>query len=141
MELTEQRAVPPPIVVGLLRLPSGTPNRYVALAAVLADFCARRELNLTRVITEGDLDEITGRPGLYGIVLPSMAHLGAVEGRSARRQQLAEAGLQLLVVRGPHARPMAPGARSEAHHKLAGPRPRAPVGWQARRHASRPSGD
>ncbi|WP_051816798.1 hypothetical protein [Kitasatospora sp. NRRL B-11411] len=100
MELTEQRPVPAPAVVGLLRLTTRTAARQAALAEVLAEFCAQRELDLTEIATDVDLAELTVRRGLYGIVLPSLAHLGAAPERVIRHRQLAEAGLQLLVVRG-----------------------------------------
>ncbi|MFJ5879927.1 hypothetical protein [Kitasatospora cineracea] len=106
MELTEQRPVPVPAVVGLLRLTTRTAARQVALAEVLSEFCARRELDLTGIATDADLAELTARRGLYGIVLPSLAHLGAAPERVMRHRQLAEAGLQLLVVRGRPARTM-----------------------------------
>ncbi|MFF2819464.1 hypothetical protein ACFVT9_28565 [Kitasatospora cineracea] len=99
MELTEQRPVPAPTVVGLLRLTVETAARQAALAEVLSEFCARRELDLTDIVTDIDLTELLARRGLYGIVLPSLAHLGAAPERVMRHRQLAEAGLQLLVVR------------------------------------------
>ncbi|WP_051652998.1 hypothetical protein [Kitasatospora cheerisanensis] len=104
MELTEQRPVRAPAVVGLLRLTTETPARQSALTEALAEFCRSRELDLTDVTTGGDLSAITDRPGLYGIVLPSLAHLGAAPERASRHRQLADAGLRVLVVRGPQAR-------------------------------------
>nr|BEK65735.1 hypothetical protein KPHV_29620 [Kitasatospora purpeofusca] len=108
MNLTEQLPVAPPPVAGLLRLPAATQARFGALSAVLTEFCARRELHLTKVLTEDSgtdperviPDLIAAHPNLYGIVLPSLTHLGAGHWRRDRRQQLTEAGIQVLVVRG-----------------------------------------
>ncbi|MCX4749186.1 hypothetical protein OG455_27400 [Kitasatospora sp. NBC_01287] len=131
MELTEQRPVQPPTVVGLLRLPTETPARRAALTAALSDFCARRELDLTQVVTSGDLQEILDYPGLYGIVLPSLTHLGAVSQLAARRQQLTAAGLQLLVVRGPGASHLVRTVTTGLDRRPRGRRRRAPVAPRA----------
>ncbi|MFJ4668929.1 hypothetical protein [Kitasatospora purpeofusca] len=120
MNLTEQLPVAPPPVAGLLRLSAAAQARFGALSAVLADFCTRRELHLTKVFTEdSDTDPdrvipdlIAAHPNLYGIVLPSLAHLGTGSRRRDRRRQLTEAGIQLLVVRGSAGPPGRAGTRA-----------------------------
>ncbi|GAA2773670.1 hypothetical protein [Kitasatospora cinereorecta] len=121
MDLTEQLPVATPLVAGLLRLPATARARLTALSGVLAEFCERRELRLTKVLMEDPRvapdraipDLIATRPVLYGIVLPSLAHLGTAELARERQQQLADVGTRLLLVRGAGAgsRADAPGRR------------------------------
>ncbi|MFI5534138.1 hypothetical protein ACIA8O_36940 [Kitasatospora sp. NPDC051853] len=107
MDLTEQHLVPVPSVVGLLRAAVLTEAKRGVLADVLTDYCESRELALTTVVIEQANDDprktvtriIDAHPGLYGIVLPSIAHLGAAAVARARRRQLEANGTRLLIVR------------------------------------------
>ena len=109
--ITEHRPVPNPIVYGYLRLPICRPARRAALTAALAGDCDRHELVLACVFTDHDDDQkltpafaglmdALGITGSYGVVLPSIVHLGA--GRTARKRsvQIAETGRRLMLVRG-----------------------------------------
>ncbi len=109
-EVTELLAVPHPVVVGFLRRGArGGDRRASALSAVLSSFCERHEYALDGVVTESPLapDEFdrllaairaSGSP-VYGLVVPSAAHLGAAPVARARSTQIADARLRLLVVR------------------------------------------
>ncbi|MFB7470537.1 hypothetical protein [Kitasatospora sp. NPDC056184] len=104
--LTEQLPVPLPLVVGLLNASVATSlRRRQALSEVLQSFCAERELALSTVITDDGSDpeavvtSITGK-GLYAVVLPTDAHLGARGCADRRRQRLQSVGIRLMVVRG-----------------------------------------
>ncbi|MGA5819474.1 ATP-binding protein [Kitasatospora sp. NPDC094028] len=126
--LTEQLPVPQPVVVGLLckAVAAGLPRRH-ALAGVLNDFCERREFSLAEVIADDGakpdvlLIRIKERADLYAVVLPTIAHLGSRADADRRLRYLADAGIRLLVVRGPQDRfptpervrqPMEPGSRT-----------------------------
>ncbi|MFD0274670.1 hypothetical protein ACFVHB_12310 [Kitasatospora sp. NPDC127111] len=105
--LTEQRAIPPPRVIGLLRSPgAGTPGRKAALSDVLREFCGFRELNLVEVITNdgAGLDDVVARitreDDLYAVVLPTESHLGVRTDAARRRRQIVGAGIRLVIVRG-----------------------------------------
>ena len=108
--ITEHRPVPNPIVYGYLRLPICRTARRAALTAALTGYCDRHELVLACVFTDHDDQVLTpafaglmdalGIAGIYGVVLPSIVHLGA--GRTARKRsvQIAETGRRLMLVRG-----------------------------------------
>lgn len=108
-EVTELRAVPPPVVYGFLRLCGRVGGRRAsALAGVVQDYCDRHELELGTVVTEtesaecdafaGLVDELT-RVRAYGVVVPSDSHLGGSSIARARRDLIARARLRLIVVR------------------------------------------
>ncbi|MEU8178615.1 hypothetical protein AB0C14_37600 [Microbispora hainanensis] len=111
--LTEQQAVPGPVVYGYLRLTKPSAARQAALTEALAEYCRQRELLLVGVFTEQDLPEATrpptaftalldvlALPGIYGVVAPTVAHLGPQRLASAREKQIVEMGGRLLLLRG-----------------------------------------
>ena len=109
-EVTELRAVPPPVVYGFLRLCGRVGGRRAtALTGAVQDYCDRHELELGTVVTEtesaerdafaGLVDELT-RVRAYGVVVPSDSHLGDSSIARARRDLIARARLRLIVIRG-----------------------------------------
>lgn len=118
-EVTEQRPVAPPVVIGFLR-PPGNTARGAALTAAMREYCTRHELVLTEVVTEQPhrvdeafataLDSMV-RTRAYGLLVPSRSHLGVADLAGARAERIARAGLHLIVIRA--ARRLAAPARAE----------------------------
>jgi hypothetical protein len=110
--LTECRPVPGPLVYGYLRLSACSRARRLALTRALATYCGQHELLLGGVFTDephsnpalspgfaGLLDALS-LEGSYGVVTPSVSHLGSgVTGR-ARLVRITETGRRLMLVRG-----------------------------------------
>jgi hypothetical protein len=109
-QVTELLAVPRPVVIGFLRRTArGGVRRATALNGVLSSFCERHELVLDDVVTEtpqapDEFDRLlaaisAGDDPVYGLVVPTAAHLGAAPVARRRSSQIASAQLRLLVVR------------------------------------------
>jgi hypothetical protein len=121
-QITELRAVPPPVVYGFLRLRGRAGGRRAsALAGVVQDYCDRHELELGTVVTENDSADHDAFAGLvdelkrvraYGVVVPSDSHLGGSSIARARRDLIACARLRLIVVRGAARTPSRPAGGS-----------------------------
>lgn len=106
--ITEQREVPGPVVYGYLRIPSPNPARRAALARALRGYCDQHELVLAEVFTDSG-DEKTWTPGFadlidailtggsYGVVVPSLAHLGARQLAANRSAAITETGRRLML--------------------------------------------
>ncbi|MFG3440006.1 hypothetical protein ACGF0J_22385 [Nonomuraea sp. NPDC047897] len=115
MTLTEQHDVAGPVVYGYFRLPRYAPDRQAALTVTIADYCHRHELDLCGIFMgredaanddlsfTGLLDVVT-LSGAYGVVLPTIQHLGSRQVAARRRRQVRDAGARLLVVRASRAR-------------------------------------
>ncbi|MFI6504416.1 hypothetical protein [Nonomuraea typhae] len=107
--LTEQRPVPGLFVCGYLHAVRISSARRDSLTGALATYCVLHELHLVDVFTERDDDRSTSYahlldlltlPATYGMVVPTLSHLGpggAVV--AARAQEVKAAGARLLTVR------------------------------------------
>ncbi|MFE7611759.1 hypothetical protein [Streptomyces celluloflavus] len=113
--ITEHRLVSGPVVYGFLRLVRVPRARQEALAASLAEYCRRHELQLSSLFTDRDaagpasaaftgLLDVLALPNVYGVVAPAMSHLGPKAIATERERQIESAGARLLLVRRP--RPM-----------------------------------
>lgn len=109
--ITEQRQVPGLLVYGYLCLASASAARRAALSRALAGYCTRHELVLAAVFTDTGKDKLhaPGFAGLldavavggsYGIVIPTLAHLGSRSIAEKRLATIAETGRRLMIVRG-----------------------------------------
>ncbi|MEV7193921.1 hypothetical protein AB0N81_19250 [Streptomyces sp. NPDC093510] len=110
--LTEHRLVSGPVVYGFLRLVRVSRARQEALAASLAEYCRKHELQLSGVFTDRDaagsasaaftgLLDVLALPDVYGVVAPAMSHLGPKAVGAERARQIESAGARLLLVRRP----------------------------------------
>jgi hypothetical protein len=100
-----------PTVVGYLRAATAGAPRRAALSRVLSDYCNRHELTLGTVLIEAEGRPGNGDPafraivsslasaGVYGVVMPSMVHLGPKPIAGLRRQLLTASGVRLLLAR------------------------------------------
>ena len=107
--ITERRAVPGPVVYGYLRLDAPSPARRAALTMALRGYCDRHELMLAGVFTDsssgqawtpgftGLIDAILAS-GSYGVVVPSVAHLGAGQLGAHRVAAITGTGRRLMPV-------------------------------------------
>ena len=107
--ITEQREIPGPVVYGYLRLPSPNPARRAALARALRGYCDKHELVLAGVFTDSG-DEKAWTPGFaglidailtggsYGVVVPSLAHLGARQLAAQRLAAITGTGRRLMLM-------------------------------------------
>lgn len=107
--ITERRAVPGPVVYGYLRLAAPSPARRAALTMALGGYCDRHELMLAGVFTDsgngkartpgftGLIDAILAS-GSYGVVVPSLAHLGAGQLGAQRVAAITGTGRRLMLV-------------------------------------------
>lgn len=110
-DITEQRPCAYPVVYGFVRLPSNRSARRRALETAMRTFCSEHELTLGGVFIErpgnsnsspafaGLLAALT-MPNMYGVVVPSAAHLGRGDIATSRRNQLKRIGARLLFMRG-----------------------------------------
>ncbi|GHF44400.1 hypothetical protein GCM10010218_27170 [Streptomyces mashuensis] len=107
--LTEHRRVSGPVVHGFLRLVNVSTAREAALKRSLAEYCHQHELSLSGVFTErvttvnsaaftGLMDALSV-PGTYGVVLPSVSHLGPRAIAATRSKRITATGARLLLVR------------------------------------------
>lgn len=108
--LTEHSPVPHPDVYGFLRLTRTTRGRRLALSAVLDDYCRTHELRLAALFVEhapegfyspafvGLLDTLT-LADAYGVVIPSLAHLGPKRTATDRARIVLGVGARLMQVR------------------------------------------
>ncbi|WP_250853030.1 hypothetical protein [Streptomyces rhizosphaericus] len=109
--LTEHRRVNGPVVYGFLRLVNVPEARQIALTATLAEYCRRHELLLSGVFTDRNatagpispaftgLLDVLALPGTYGVVLPSVSHLGPKAIATERENRIESAGPRLLLAR------------------------------------------
>jgi hypothetical protein len=107
--VTEQRPVPDVVVYGYLRLPGTNPARRTALTSALRAFCDRHELLLAGVFTDtgevgmklpafaGLLDAVLAGSS-YGVVIPSLGHLGTHRSAGHRSAAITGAGRRLIVM-------------------------------------------
>lgn len=108
--LTEHRSVPHPDVYGFLRLTRATRGRRIALSAVLDDYCRAHELRMAALFVEHAhdgfyspafvalLDTLT-LANAYGVVVPSLVHLGPSRRATDRARIILGAGVRLMQVR------------------------------------------
>lgn len=111
--LTEHRQVSGPVVYGLLRMVRVSAPRHAALAASLTEYCRSHELQLSAVFTDRDVSsgpdsaaftgllDVLALPGVYGVIAPSMSHLGPKAIAAERGRRIEAAGSRLLLVRRP----------------------------------------
>ncbi|MET8537328.1 hypothetical protein ABZV67_37455 [Streptomyces sp. NPDC005065] len=110
--LTERHPVPGPDVYGFLRLTRTTRARRRALSAVLDEYCRAHELKLAALFVEhapGDfyspafvgLLDTLALPDAYGVVIPSLGHLGPSRMAAERRRIILGFGARLMQVRFP----------------------------------------
>lgn len=126
--VTENRPVSGLRVLGFLRLARVSPARHDALVAALAAYCRSHELVLSGVFTErhvttsssspafaGLLDALVV-PGVYGVLVPTISHLGRKPIAADRSRCITSAGSRLLVIRSLRSadRGVHRGARSSA---------------------------
>lgn len=120
--ITEQRQVPGLLVYGYLRLASSSPARRAALSRTLAGYCEQHELILAAVFADIGTDRlpVPGFAGLldaiatganYGIVIPTLAHLGARPTARDRLAAITRTGRRLMIVHITPARAMAGRSR------------------------------
>lgn len=110
--LTERHPVPGPDVYGFLRLTRATRPRRRALSAVLDEYCQAHELKMAALFVEhapgdfyspafvGLLDTLT-LPDAYGVVIPSIGHLGPSRTAAERARIILGVGARLMQVRFP----------------------------------------
>ncbi|MFD7713993.1 hypothetical protein [Streptomyces sp. NPDC059786] len=111
--LTEQRPVSGPVVYGFLRLVRVSQARHDALAASLTEYCRTHELQLSGIFSDRDatagpvsaaftgLLDVLALPDVYGVLAPSMSHMGPKAIATERRARIETAGSRLLLVRRP----------------------------------------
>lgn len=112
--VTEQRDVPAPVVYGFLRLVGATAARHRALSEALSEYCRSHELHLGGVFSEHDggladaaftgLLDALEVPGTYGVVLPSLSHLGPRAIAAERQHRITVLGGRLVLLRRPGSR-------------------------------------
>lgn len=135
--VTENRPVSGLRVLGFLRLARVSPARHDALVTVLAAYCRSHELVLSGVFTErhvttspssaafaGLLDALVV-PGVYGVLVPAISHLGPKPIAADRSRCITSAGSRLLVIRSPRSgdRGVDRGVRSSAADAANSPLP------------------
>lgn len=136
MSLTEQRRVPGPIVYGYLRLVKASEARQDALSQALAEYCLQHELLLAGVFTEREpamgahrspaftgLLDVLAVPGVYGVVVPTLSHLGPRANARQRQRKITGLGVRLMLV------------RDAARSHRSGERTTRSYGGQLRRHS------
>ncbi|WP_198351532.1 hypothetical protein [Streptomyces typhae] len=109
--ITECREVNGPYVHGFLRRTTIGGARNTALAVALAEFCRQHELSLCGLFTEREtpgeahsrafagLLDVLALPDAYGVVLPSLSHLGPGHLAAGRERQIQALSSRLLVIR------------------------------------------
>lgn len=108
--LTEHHPIPRPDVCGFLRLTRTTRGHRLALSAVLHDYCRTHELRMAALFVEHAPDDFYSPVfvGLldtlalaetYGVVVPSLAHLGPRRTATDRARIILGAGARLMQVR------------------------------------------
>jgi hypothetical protein len=125
--LTERHCVRRPDVYGFLRVTRATRARRRALSVVLDDYCRAHELRMAALFVElapdvfyssafvGLLDTLA-LPDAYGVVIPSLGHLGPSRTAADRARMILGAGARLMQVRLTAAsRPPASAAGCAAH--------------------------
>jgi hypothetical protein len=110
--LTERHSVPGPDVYGFLRLTQTTRGRRRVLSAVVDEYCRAHELTLAALFVEhapvdffspafvGLLDTLA-LPEAYGVVVPSLGHLGPSRTAAKRARIIRGFGARLMPVRFP----------------------------------------
>ncbi|MFI0139454.1 hypothetical protein [Streptomyces luteogriseus] len=119
--ITELRSVIGPRVFGYLRHLTGSAARHAALADCLTEYCRSHELTLYGVFTDreptvtirapafvGLLDALQ-LPDIYGVLVPTLGHLGPRPVGAERKRQITACGARLIAVRS--ARPAAGSER------------------------------
>jgi hypothetical protein len=109
--IAEQRPGNYPVVYGYLRLASRSIARRKALVSALVCYCREHELSLGGLFTDylppaedmtigftGVLD-VLAMADTYGVVVPTVTHLGRGEAGLQRKQKIARTGSQLLIMR------------------------------------------
>ncbi|MEV4091092.1 hypothetical protein [Streptosporangium saharense] len=111
MHLTEQHHIPDSVVYGYLRLVKASEARQDALSQALAEYCRQHELLLAGVFTEREptrvhrspaftgLLNVLAVPGVYGVVLPTLSHLGPRANARQRQRKITGLGTRLLLIR------------------------------------------
>ncbi len=114
--LTERQPVPRPDVYGFMRLTRTAPSRRRGLSAVLDEYCRAHEFRMAALFVEhapGDLYspafvgllDTLALPDAYGVVVPSLRHLGPNRTAADRARIILGAGARLIQVRLAPARP------------------------------------
>jgi hypothetical protein len=106
--ITEQRPVNGPVVYGYLRLSNQTRGRQAALTKTLLDYCQTHELVLANIFIErlsaenisftGLLD-VLAMENTYGVVIPTLTHLGRKPLAAARCKRIKHTRSRLLIIR------------------------------------------
>ncbi|MFE0150158.1 hypothetical protein ACFWY5_23615 [Nonomuraea sp. NPDC059007] len=108
--LTEQRLVPSPSVYGNIQAAGISPARCAALTSAITAFCEMRELQLAGMFTDRDgaeqsaafvgLLDMLALPATYGLVVPTLNHLGPRPALvAARAREVQAIGVRLLTIR------------------------------------------
>ncbi|MFI6396210.1 hypothetical protein [Nonomuraea sp. NPDC050540] len=108
--LTEQRLVPSPSVYGYIQVSGISPARCAALTSAIAAFCELHELQLAGMFPERDAAEhspafvglldVLALPATYGLVVPTLSHLGPRAALvAARAREVQAIGVRLLTIR------------------------------------------
>ncbi|WP_428935094.1 hypothetical protein [Streptomyces sp. ACT015] len=129
--LTEHRLVSGPVVYGFLRLVRVSRARPEALAASLAEYCRKHELQLSGLFTDRDaagsasaaftgLLDVLALPDVYGVVAPAMSHLGSKAVGAERGRRIESAGARLLLVRHPRSMPSTVSRSASVHRSHSG---------------------
>jgi hypothetical protein len=110
-DITERRPCFFPIVYGYIRLPAQQHGRRVALESALRGYCSEHEMTLGGTFTECgagqvavtapfiDLLRALTMPGTYGVIVPSVSHLGCGQVVNHRQQCIKRIGVRLLIIR------------------------------------------
>ncbi|MFJ5281793.1 hypothetical protein [Streptomyces parvulus] len=130
--LTEHRLVSGPVVYGFLRLVRVSRARQEALAASIAEYCRKHELQLSGLFTDRDaagssasaaftgLLDALALPDVYGVVAPAMSHLGPKAIGAERGRQIESTGARLLLVRHPRSMPSTVSRSGSVHRSRSG---------------------
>ncbi|MEW2095171.1 hypothetical protein AB0882_02725 [Streptomyces sp. NPDC012485] len=129
--LTEHRLVSGPVVYGFLRLVRASRARQEALAASLAEYCRKHELQLSGLFTDRDaagsasaaftgLLDVLALPDVYGVVAPAMSHLGPKAIGAERGRRIESTGARLLLVRHPRSTPSTVARSGPVHRSHPG---------------------
>lgn len=109
--LTEHHPVNGPVVYGFLRLVRVSADRQAALRTSLIEYCRFHELQLVGLFTDRDattgptsvaftgLLDVLALADTYGVIAPSLSHLGPKPIAAERALHIADTGSRLVLAR------------------------------------------
>ncbi|MFI6345221.1 hypothetical protein [Streptomyces sp. NPDC050560] len=139
--LTEHRPVNGPVVYGFLRLVGVSVARQTALRTALAEYCRVHELQLSgvfkdrRATTDPTSTAFTGLldalalPDVYGVIAPTLSHLGPKHLAAERTRRIEATGARLLLARRPRIGTVHVARRQIAHRLF--PTPLRPLSTES----------